>query len=174
MKSLVYWQQCGRRWITLSYERLSKMAKAESNLASYDHDFYLWTQQHAALIRQGEFNRVDLDFANIAEEIESMGRREKHSIRSYLFNVIMHLLKWRYQPERRGTSWKSSIRNGRYQIRELLEESPSLKPQLNLFIEKVYPNARETAADETGLTPDLFPQQCQLTVEQIIGDYWPE
>ena len=59
----------------------------------YETDFYQWTQQQAALLRQGEFNRVDLDFENIAEEIESMGRREKHSIRSYLFNIVMHLLK---------------------------------------------------------------------------------
>lgn len=150
------------------------MATAESNIESYDHDFYLWTQQQAALIRQGEFNRVDLDFANIAEEIESMGRREKHSIRSYLFNVIMHLLKWQYQPDRRGVSWKSSIRNGRYQTKELLEESPSLTPQLNLFVEKIYPNARQTAADETGLALAAFPEQCPFTVEQIISDYWPE
>ncbi|NJM11729.1 MAG: DUF29 domain-containing protein [Synechococcaceae cyanobacterium SM1_2_3] len=150
------------------------MATTEPNLASYDRDFYLWTQQQAALIRQGEFNRVDLDFANIAEEIESMGRREKHSIRSYLFNVMMHLLKWRYQPDRRGTSWKSSIRNGRYQVKELLEESPSLKPQLELFIEKIYPNARQVAADETELGLPTFPVQCPFTVEQIIGDYWPE
>ncbi|MFZ1640167.1 MAG: DUF29 domain-containing protein [Candidatus Contendobacter sp.] len=140
----------------------------------YETDFYQWTQQQAALLRQGEFNRVDLDFENIAEEIESMGRREKHSIRSYLFNVIMHLLKWRHQPERRGTSWKISIRNGRHQIISLLEESPSLKPQLETLVAKEYPLARENAADETGLPLTAFPEQCPFTVDQITGDFWPD
>ncbi len=143
-------------------------------LADYETDFYLWTQQQAALLRQGEFNRVALDFANIAEEIESMGRRERHSIRSYLSNVIMHLLKWRYQPERRGTSWRSSINNGRYQLEELLDESPSLKPQLASLAKKAYLNARRIAADETGLPLTTFPEQFPFTLDQITGDYWPD
>ena len=142
--------------------------------ATYETDFYLWTQQQAALLRQGEFNRVDLDLANIAEEIESMGRREKHSIRSYLFNVIMHLLKWQYQPERRGTSWKLSIRNGRDQIAWQIKDSPSLRPQLEGLLAEVYPSARRNAADETGLPLTTFPEQCPFTVEQITGEYWPD
>ena len=96
--------------------------------ATYENDFYLWTQQQADLLRQGQFNRVDLDLENIAEEIESMGKRDRRSVSSYLQNVLLHLLKWRYQPERRGTSWRLSIENGRYQVVDLLEESPSLKP----------------------------------------------
>ncbi len=150
------------------------MATAESSMAGYDHDFYLWTQQQAALIRQGEFNRVDLDFANIAEEIESMGRREKHSIRSYLFNVMMHLLKWQYQPDRRGISWELSITNGRDQLIDLIKDSPSLRSQLPAFAADVYPRARRNAAGETRLPLPTFPEQCPFTVEQIISDYWPE
>ena len=142
--------------------------------ATYETDFYLWTQQQADLLRQGQFNRVDLDAANIAEEIESMGRREKHSIRSYLFNVIMHLLKWQYQPERRGTSWKLSICNGRDQIAWQIKDSPSLRPQLEGLLAEVYPSARRNAADETGLPLTTFPDQCPFTVEQITGDYWPD
>ena len=142
--------------------------------ATYETDFYLWTQQQADLLRQGQFNRVDLDAANIAEEIESMGRREKHSIRSYLFNVIMHLLKWQYQPERRGTSWKLSIRNGRDQIAWQIKDSPSLRPQLEGLLAEVYPSARRNAADETGLPLTTFPDVCPFTVEQITGDYWPD
>ena len=142
--------------------------------ATYETDFYLWTQQQADLLRQGQFNRVDLDAANIAEEIESMGRREKHSIRSYLFNVIMHLLKWQYQPQRRGTSWKLSIRNGRDQIAWQIKDSPSLRPQLEGLLAEVYPSARENAADETGLPLTTFPDVCPFTVEQITGDWWPD
>lgn len=142
--------------------------------AHYETDFYLWTQQQADLLRQGEFNRVDLDLTNIAEEIESMGKRDRRAIGGYLQNVLMHLLKWRYQPERRGASWQLSITNGREQIFDLLEESPSLKPQLNGLLQKEYPRARRNAAGETGLPLTAFPEQCPFTVEEITGDYWPD
>jgi hypothetical protein len=144
------------------------------NTAHYETDFYLWTQQQADLLRQRQFNRVDLDIENIAEEIESMGKRDRRSISSYLQNVLLHLLKWQYQPDRRGTSWELSIDNGRYQILDLLEESPSLKPQLEKLVTKEYPQARKNAAGETGLPLTTFPDQCPFTVEQITGDYWPE
>lgn len=142
--------------------------------ATYETDFYLWTQQQADLLRQGQFNRIDLDSENIAEEIESMGKRDRRAIGGYLQNVLMHLLKWRYQPERRGTSWRLSIRNGREQILDLLEESPSLKPQMGFVLQKEYPRARENAADETGLPLATFPDECPFSVEQITGDWWPE
>jgi len=142
--------------------------------ATYETDFYQWTQQQADLLRQGQFNRVDLDLENIAEEIESMGRGQTHSLGSYLHNVIMHLLKWRYQPERRGTSWRLSIFNGRHQIQRLLKDSPSLNPKVLTLIADEYRQARQIAALETGLPLTTFPDQCPFTVEQITGDYWPE
>lgn len=142
--------------------------------ATYETDFYLWTQQQADLLRQGQFNRIDLDLANIAEEIESMGKRDRRAISGYLQNVLMHLLKWRYQPERRGTSWELSIENGRYQIIDLLDESPSLKPQMDALIAKEYRQARKNASRETGLPLTTFPDQCPFTVEQITGDWWPD
>ena len=142
---------------------------------AYDTDFYLWTQQQAALLRQGEFNRVDLDVENIAEEIESMGRREKHSIRGYLFNVMLHLLKWRYQPERRETSWELSLINGRDQLNDLAKDSPSLRPLLPALVADLYPRVRRNMAGETGLPLATFPDQCPFTVEQVLdAEYWPD
>lgn len=143
-------------------------------VATYETDFYLWTQQQADLLRQGQFNRVDLDLENIAEEIESMGKRDRRSVSSYLQNVLLHLLKWRYQPERRGASWRMSIRNGRYQVRRLISESPSLKPQLLAILQEEYPLVRENAADESGLPLTTFPEESPFTVEQITEDYWPD
>jgi len=140
----------------------------------YESDFYLWTQQQAGLLRQGQFNRIDLDAENIAEEIESMGKRDRRSIGSYIQNVLLHLLKWRYQPERRGTSWRLSIENARYQILNLLDESPSLKGEMSVFATKEYQRASRNAAGETGLALTTFPEQCPFTVEQITGDYWPD
>ena len=140
--------------------------------ATYETDFYQWTQQQADLLRQGALSALDIE--NLIEEIESMGKRDRRAIGSYLRNVIMHLLKWQYQPQRRGTSWRSSIYNGRDQIEELLEENPSLRAQLGVIVEKSYPNARRLAANETGLPLSTFPDVCPFTVEQITGDWWPD
>ncbi len=143
-------------------------------ITAYETGCYQWTQQQAALIRQGEFNRVDLDIENLAEESERMGRRDRYALRSYVHNSLMYLLKWRHQPERRGTSWQLSIKNGRHQVDILVEDSPSLQGKIPDLMAKEYFQARENAALETGLPLTTFPELCQFTVEQITGDYWPE
>lgn len=140
--------------------------------ATYETDFYLWTQQQADLLRQGALSALDVE--NLIEEIDSMGSSQKNALQSYLFNVLIHLLKWQYQPERRGTSWRYSIRNGRNAIERLLENNPSLVPQLPVFITTEYRRARREAADETNLPLTTFPDQCPFTVEQIVGDWWPD
>ena len=140
--------------------------------ANYETDFYQWTQQQADLLRQGALSALDVE--NLIEEIEDMGASNRRSLGSFLDLVIMHLLKWRYQPERRSNSWKSSIRKGRHAIERLLEESPSLKPRLSIMMTAEYRRARSEAADETGLPLTTFPDQCPFTVEQITGDYWPD
>lgn len=140
--------------------------------ACYETDFYLWTQQQAGLLRQGLLPAVDV--VNIAEEIESMGKRDRRAIGSYLRNVLLHLLKWVYQPERRGTSWESSLNSGRVEIEVLLAESPSLVPQFPTLLAEEYQRARKRASFETGLPLTTFPDQCPFTIEQITGDYWPD
>lgn len=141
-------------------------------MTTYQSDFYQWTQQQADLLRQGALSALDVD--NLIEEIESMGKRDRRAIGSYLRNVIMHLLKWRYQPDRRGTSWQGSINAGRDEIDVLLNESPSLNPQLSTLIIDEYRRARKQASLETGLPLTTFPDQCPFTIEQITGDWWPE
>ncbi len=141
-------------------------------IATYETDFYLWTQQQADLLRQGQFSA--LDTAHLVEEIEDMGGSERHALGSYLKNILTHLLKWQYQPERRGNSWKLSIINGRDGIERLLEYSPSLAPQLTAMVTTEYRRARKVAALETGLPLTTFPDQCPFTLDQIIGEYWPD
>jgi hypothetical protein len=140
--------------------------------ATYETDFYLWTQQQADLLRQGALTALDVE--NLIEEIEDMGASNRRSLGSFLDLIIMHLLKWQYQPERRSNSWKSSIRKGRHAIERLLEESPSLKPRLSIMVTAEYRRARSEAADETGLPLTTFPDVCPFTVEQVTGDYWPD
>ncbi len=140
--------------------------------ATYETDFYLWTQQQADLLRQGALSALDID--HLLEEIEGMGSSQKNSLQSYLFNVLMHLLKWRYQPQRRGTCWELSIDNGRSAIERLIENNPSLAPQLSTFITVEHSRARKRAAKETGLPLTTFPDECPFSIEQITGDWWPE
>lgn len=140
---------------------------------SYDEDFYAWTFTTAALLRQRRF--ADIDIEHLAEEIEDMGKRDRRALESHIHNVTLHLLKWRYQPEKRGSSWRQSIRNGRIEIQKLLRDSPSLARQLSQMLDEEYPAAREDAIDETGLGEELFPPECPFTAEQVTdAGFWAE
>jgi hypothetical protein len=140
----------------------------------YEQDFYQWTQEQAALLREG--NVPELDVENLAEEIESLGKSDRRALGSHLKNLVLHLLKWRYQPTGRqaGHSWQQSIRNARAEIEVLLEDSPSLRQAVPPLIARWYPLARQDAADETRLPLATFPTTCPWTPEQILDDtFWP-
>ena len=141
---------------------------ANLNNLTYEKDFYAWAMENAQLLRKRKFEEIDID--NIAEEIESMGKSEKRGILSHLRVLIDHLLKWKYQPENRTTGWKSTIRNARYHIRELLEDSPSLKNELPLKFTKAYKDAIVIAADETGILGEDFPKHCPFALEDCLND----
>jgi hypothetical protein len=135
-------------------------------LATYEEDFALWSAEQAALLRAGRFDRVDLE--NVAEEIESLGRSDKHQIKSRLQVLLMHLLKWQRQPDNRSRSWASTIRDQREAILDLIEESPSLAPYPASILAQCYPRARLKASEETTIYLDLFPETCPYTIEQIL------
>lgn len=138
------------------------------NAPVYDEDFFLWTQQQASLLRQGQWNT--LDAANLAEEIESMGKSDRRSLTSHLANLLLHRLKWEYQPVRRGMSWRLSMRNAQREIALILDDSPSLRQQLPDLLAKAYPAARRDAAGETGLPLATFPEDFPFSVEQLLDD----
>jgi len=146
-----------------------------TNTDLYEEDFFQWTQTTAALIRQGKWPEVDA--ACVAEELESLGKRDRRELASRLQVLVMHLLKWCYQPKRRvqGRSWRSTIRTQRLELRLLLRDSPSLRPQVPAFLVGLYPAARADACDETGLPETVFPQECPWTAEQVLDNaFWPE
>ena len=143
------------------------------NAAAFDEDFFAWTEEQARLLRAGEFSQ--LDTANIAEEIDDMGRSIRHELRSRLSVLTMHLLKWRYQPGYRSPSWSGTISEQREQIADLLEESPSLNPALAQNLTKIYRRAVNKAMRDTGLPEATFPADCPFTPEQILEkDFLPE
>ncbi|MGE0826394.1 MAG: DUF29 domain-containing protein [Candidatus Binatia bacterium] len=142
------------------------------NAGLYNEDFYAWAMMTAALLRQRRF--AELDIAHLAEELEDMGKRERRALESYIRNVTLHLLKWRYQPEKRGASWRQSIRNGRIEIRKLLRDSPSLAREVSQLLADEYAAARADAIDETELSEEIIPGQCPFTMEQVLdGKFWP-
>jgi len=139
----------------------------------YDTDFYGWIQQQAATLRSG--NLAGLDVENLIEEIESMGRSEKRELRSRLAVLFVHLLKWQYQPERRGASWVSTIKVQRFEIKAHIDDNPSLQPALSEIIDKAWQSALITAEHETGLRKSAFPTTCPWTFDQAMDDdFWPQ
>jgi hypothetical protein len=97
-----------------------------------------------------------------------MGKSERRAIERYLKVLIVHLLKWQHQPERRGASWELSITNARDAIARRLQDSPSLRPKLPEMIAERYPNARQHTALETGIPLVELPDVCPFAVEQLL------
>ena len=90
--------------------------------------------------------------------IKGQRPQQDSSLRSRLAVLLQHLLKWRFQPSHRTPSWKRTIRTQRREIESLLDESPSLKRHIETLYPKAYEDARNDAADETGLPLDTFPE----------------
>jgi Domain of unknown function DUF29 len=105
------------------------------------------------------------DIEHIAEEIDSLGRTEKRELISCLSVLLLHLLKWRYQPDKRGPSWEASIRVQRNRLADHLDDNPSLRPLLPKALASAYRDASLEAVAETGLAGSAFPDACAWTVE---------
>jgi len=139
----------------------------------YEKDFFEWTQTTAALLRAGE--RENIDWHSLAEEIESMGASQYDAVSSAVYQILVHLLKWRYQPNRQSKSWRVSIVEHRNRIPRKLRRSPSLEPKIPLMILEEYPRACRKASAQTGLPLDTFPTSCPWTETQVRDqDFWPE
>ncbi len=146
--------------------------------ATYEADFYAWTQDQARRLREAATARsnLPLDFDNLAEEVESMGKSEARTVRSHLARVLEHLLKLEYSPAaspRRG--WQQSVLAHRIDAEDELTDSPSLLSKLNL--DRIYKLGRTYATN--GLARDdialsQLPPDCPYTLEQLLDfDWWP-
>nr|VFJ97661.1 MAG: protein of unknown function DUF29 [Candidatus Kentron sp. LFY] len=136
----------------------------------YETDFYAWANREAALLRAGNFLEADVE--NIAEEIESMGKRERRELMNRLEVLLMHLLKWQYQPAFRGRSWEFAMKEQRKRLELHLSENPSLKNELDKAIADAYGLAIIRAEKETELKS--FPEVCPYGFDEIMDDdFWP-
>ena len=139
----------------------------------YDTDYYAWSLEQAALLRAGAVQQIDLE--NIAEEIESMGKSEKKELASRLRVLMLHLLKWQFQPGGRGASWETTIKGQRLDIEEHLNDNPSLRPTLEEGIASAYRRTLIDAVGETRLPARIFPPACPYSVAQMMDDgFWPD
>lgn len=138
----------------------------------YEKDFFAWANEQAALLRSGKLAAADIE--HIAEEIESMGKTEKRELINRLTVLLAHLLKWKFQPSRRGASWEATILTQRLDITDHLADNPSLKAKLAEFLVTAYKRGSLEAVTETNLPKQTFPPECPWTFEQIMAeDFWP-
>ena len=139
---------------------------------AYDTDIAAWAQEQARLLRARRFEVLDIE--HIADEIEGISKSEQRELASRLAVLLAHLLKWHYQPERQGNSWRRTVIAQRKEIAYHLEEAPSLKGKLTdpRWFDMVWAKALAQAASETGL--EVFPEDCPWTTEEILGaEFWP-
>jgi len=142
-----------------------------------EDDFHAWCLEQAQTLRRIASKVPSLDCRGIAEELEGMARSEQRTVQSFLELLLIHLLKWRYEPNRRSGSWRVSIQNARSGIRDELADSPSLRVKLPLLIERGYERARRSAGVEMELDEREWekrsPQSCPWDFDQLMSDFWP-
>jgi len=142
------------------------------NKTLYDQDYYLWLEHTTQLLKQGKFSGVDIP--NLIDEIEGLAQNQKQALKSNLRIVLIHLLKYQYQPEKITNSWVNSINEHRDRIYDIFDDSPSLKEYLRDEFTKIYARARKRASRETQKSLDVFPTESPFTIEQVLDeDFFP-
>ena len=146
----------------------------------YDIDFAEWIGNQVESLRNGQMNRLDVE--SIIEELTALANRDRRALRSHLRVLLLHLLKWRHQPDRRSRNWRASIDNARTEIEELLASSPSLRRSLDgdatdsaSALAWAYGKARQGAQRDTGLELGAFPEDCPFPLDRILDEnYLPD
>ena len=139
----------------------------------YDTDYQRWLSETLTQLRSRDFDHLDLE--NLIEEFESLGKREKRALASYLMRLCKHLIKLKYWEVERELSyrgWKVEIRNFRLQIARILEDSPSLKIYLTENFEREYCNARKLFLDACNLAENSLPVQPCFSLEEALEEDW--
>lgn len=136
----------------------------------YLTDFSAWINQTTQLLRERRWHEIDLP--NLIEEVEDLGKSERRGIASQLTRLLLHLLKWQYQPQRRSDSWLDSITDARTQIELVIEDSSSLRNYPAEQLEASYERARRQAAKQTSMEISVFPDTCPYALELVLAEDW--
>lgn len=137
----------------------------------YDNDFNLWIETTLKQIRERNFNSVDWE--NVLEELESLGKQQKRELSNRLRLLLEHFLKlsyWEVEKSYNARGWHGTIVEQRKQIIQLIEDNPSLKPYLHKVYESCYTDARDITIAKTGLDKEIFPTQSVLTLEELLDE----
>lgn len=137
---------------------------------TYLTDFNVWIDQTVQSLREQRWQ--DIDVAHLIEEVEGLGKSERRAIASQLTRLLLHLLKWQYQPQRRSDSWLDSITDARTQIELAIADSPSLKNYPAEQLEESYQRARRQAAKQTSLEISEFPNTCPYALAPVLSEDW--
>jgi hypothetical protein len=153
--------------------RISSIGSEDKQkMTTREADFYAWSRHAAAALRAGDYSQVDM--AAVAEELEHMGASERRALINRLAVLLMHLLKWQFQPGIRSRSWELTLIEQRREIQDLLGDNPSLKPQLAEKLGNAYSKALLKAERETQLPAQTFPTSCPYDIEDILReDFYP-
>jgi Domain of unknown function DUF29 len=147
---------------------------SESTVTLYDTDFDAWAHEQAQHLRAKRITKLDYD--HLAEEIEALAKRDWRALEHHLKNLILHCLKWEYQPQeraRRGRRWQNSMNNARDAIEQILRDNHTYHDRLDAAMVWAYPRACRNAQQETGLPRATFPDPSDWTFEQFMdADLW--
>ena len=147
----------------------------------YDRDFFLWTQEQAAALRAVGNSNLPLDWENLAEEIESLGTSQRTELNSQVRRIVRHLFKLEASPAadpRAG--WRTTVRDARVEIEDLLEASPSLRREIEVIVKRQGTSAAKLAAhdlEDHGEPAEAVWERLEkggFTAEQVLGDWFPE
>jgi hypothetical protein len=141
------------------------MAKALDQPSLYETDYVAWLDEQVRHLRAGRL--AELDVENVAEELESLVKSERRELGNRLEVLIHHLLEWDHQPQQRANRWRAAVQEQRTRVRRLLQDSPSLKREVEPICRDVYPDAVRAAAIETRLSDTAFPPALPYSLEQI-------
>ena len=139
---------------------------------SYETDVVAWASEQARLIRAGRFDQLDL--AHIAEEIEDVGKSEQRELASRMAMLLAHILKWKFQPQKRSVSWTLTIKEQRRLLVRRIQKTPSLGPMLvdPEWIDEIWVDAKALAEKETGLDIGTYPEVCPWAIAQVLAEDW--
>ena len=129
-------------------------------------DLYSWALRQAELLRAGRL--MEIDAAAIAEEIDDVAEEQYDKLESALRVVMLHLLKWDHQPDKRSRSWTASVRAQRRRVLRQLRENPGLRSLLGEALGEAYEDARDEVSAETGLPLSVFPVQRPFEYAEIM------
>lgn len=148
-------------------------AKTDKTANLYETDYVAWADQQALLLEQKRWDELDL--VNLVEEVKDLSGRHRDALESHLTRLLMHLLKWQFQPSHRSNSWVGTIKEARKQITRLIRKHPVLRLHAFKAYVECYLDAREDAADETGLPIQAFPLECPYLAEEALDpDFLPD